>query len=52
MGAILIWSFLVGSLGLAVVIVSSFMHRYQLQLEQQQEEEEEVLTRYQSKDDI
>jgi hypothetical protein len=48
---ILIWSLMVGSLGLEAVFVGAFVSREQLVTGQQWEEEEEVLTRYESQEE-
>ncbi|MDB9513092.1 hypothetical protein PN499_18020 [Kamptonema animale CS-326] len=50
MFAIVIWSLMVGSLGIEAVIFGGWLHRYQF-VEAQQSEEEEILTHYESKDD-
>ncbi|MFM9266184.1 hypothetical protein [Tychonema sp. BBK16] len=47
---ILIWSLMVGSLGLESVIVGNFVNREQLTRGQKNDDEEEVLTRYDSQE--
>jgi len=47
---IVIWSLMVGSLGIETIIVGAWLHRYQFVEAQQSEEEEEILTRYESQD--
>ncbi|MDQ2098177.1 MAG: hypothetical protein QQW96_11065 [Tychonema bourrellyi B0820] len=48
---ILIWSLMVGSLGLESVIAGKFVNREQLARRQKSDEEEEVLTRYESQEE-
>lgn len=48
---ILIWSLMVGSLGLESVIAGNFVNREQLARAQKNDEEEEVLTRYESQEE-
>ena len=48
---ILIWSLMVGSLGLESVIAGKFVNREQLARGQKCDEEEEVLTRYESQEE-
>jgi hypothetical protein len=48
---ILIWSLMVGSLGLESVIAGKFVNREQLARGQKNDEEEEVLTRYESQEE-
>jgi len=48
---IVIWSLMVGSLGIEAAIAGGWLYRHQFVEMQQSEEEEEILTRYESKDD-
>ncbi|MGL5063519.1 MAG: hypothetical protein ACRC62_26350 [Microcoleus sp.] len=48
---ILIWSLMVGSLGLEAAFAGALVSRQQLAAVQRSEEEEEVLTRYESQED-
>lgn len=48
---ILIWSLMVGSLGLESVIAGKFVNREQLARAQKNDDEEEVLTRYESQEE-
>lgn len=48
---ILIWSLMVGSLGLESVIAGKFVNREQLARGEKSDEEEEVLTRYESQEE-
>jgi hypothetical protein len=47
---IVIWSLMVGSLGIETIIIGGWLHRHQFVEAQQSEEEEEILTRYESQD--
>lgn len=51
MSEILIWSLMVGSLGLEAALAGLFVSREQLNAGQKCDEEEEVLTRYESQED-
>ncbi|OCR02750.1 hypothetical protein BCD67_17945 [Oscillatoriales cyanobacterium USR001] len=47
---IVIWSLMVGSLGIETIIVGGWLDSHQFVERQQSEEEEEILTRYESQD--
>ena len=49
---LLIWSILVGSLGVEAIAAGTWLRCWQIIIDKEHEEEEEILTRYQSKDDI
>lgn len=49
---LLIWSILVGSLGVEAIAVGTYLRWWQITVDKEHEEEEEILTRYQSKENM